>query len=80
VFPVTLESGSYLEFHSAGHCRIYDERGKCIQDVKTTTRPPELARGPNAVRFACQSPAGTRARAKVTFIPTGEPIVRIPAK
>jgi len=80
VFPVTLESGSYLEFHSAGACRVYDERGRRLQDVKLTTSPPAVAAGANEVRFACEAPAGTRPRAKVTFTTSGEPIVRIPAK
>jgi len=80
VFPVTLESGSYLEFKSPADCKVYDERGAVIQELKLpATDVPILAAGANEVQFACEGPAGYIARATVTVVSSGEPIGRIPA-
>jgi hypothetical protein len=86
VFPVALESGSYIEFASPTDCKLYDERGAVVQDVKPQGDAPTLAAGDSQVKFACDGapvpaappgkgqPAGPyRPRARVTLITAGEP-------
>ncbi len=68
VFPVTLESGSYLEFTLASDCKLYGERGELIQKVQPEGEVPVLGAGENEVKFACGGPEGFRARAEVTVI------------
>ena len=70
VFPVSLESGAYIEFASKGDCKLYDERGAIVQNVEPQGEVPALASGGNDVTFACEGPA---ARAVVTVISQGEP-------
>lgn len=72
-FPVTLESGAYLELSSPSDCRLYDERGALVRRFQPQAEVPVLAAGKNAVRFACEGPEGLSARAKVTVISYGEP-------
>jgi hypothetical protein len=74
VFPVTLESGQYIEMESADDCRLHDERGALIQRVAPVGEVPTVAAGENQVSFSCEGPDGRRARAKVTVITCGEPL------
>jgi hypothetical protein len=74
IFPVALESGSYLEMESASACRLYDERGALVRRVDVRGDVPLLASGKSAVQFACEGPKGRTARAKVTIITCGEPL------
>jgi len=77
--PVTLESGYSLEFASAPNCKVFDERGKLIQEVRVSGATPVLAAGNNPVQFRCEAAAGPSPRAKITVIIAGEPAGRIPA-
>jgi hypothetical protein len=79
VFPVSLESGSYLEFHSPEDCKVYDERGVVLQQVRISGQTAVLGAGDNSVQFACEGPADANSRAQITLISSGEPIARIPA-
>ena len=79
VFPVTLESGSYLEFNAPADCKLYDERGALVQELKLSSQAPKLAAGASEAEFTCEGPAGFSARAKITVISSGEPIGRIAA-
>ncbi len=72
VFPVTLESGCSLEFASATNCKMFDERGKLIQDVRMSGPKPILAVGNNLMKFRCEATAGPSPRAKITVLSTGE--------
>lgn len=74
VFPVTLESGQYIEFASISDCRLYDERGAVVKEIKPQGEAPTLAEGENTVNFISTPPSGYNARVKVTVISSGEPL------
>lgn len=74
VFPVSLESGCYLEFNSLADCKLYDPNGVLLQEVKPEGEVPTLAAGENPIAFACDAPAGYSARAVVTIITAGAPL------
>jgi hypothetical protein len=73
-FPVTLQSGQYIELESLDNCVLYDERGalvcRCRPQVATF---PSLARGSNWLRFDCAAPKHASARAEVTVVSLGTP-------
>ena len=73
-FPVTLESGSYLDLASGMDCKIYDERGSLLRDLRLPSGLPTLAAGRNEVQFACEPSANSGVRAKITVISHGEPL------
>jgi hypothetical protein len=75
VFPVTLESGQYIEYEGPADCRWHDERGAIIRRITPQGDVPELAPGENPVHFTCAGPAGYNTRARVTIITQGEPLV-----
>jgi len=73
-FPVTLQSGQYLELESMEDCVLYDERGELLSRFQPqVAQLPELAEGQNALRFDCAPPQGLSARAEVTVISLGQP-------
>ena len=74
VFPVTLESGQYVEMESASDCRLYDARGAMLRKVVPQGEPPRLEAGENRATFSCQGPEGSVARARVTVITQGDPL------
>ncbi|UCD29545.1 MAG: hypothetical protein JSV03_03425, partial [Planctomycetota bacterium] len=74
VFPVELETGSYLEFYSPSDCKLYGPKGELIADVKPQGEVPVLAGGANNVTFTCDGPTDINPRAKVTVICQGDPI------
>lgn len=74
VFPVTLESGQYLEMESASDCRLYDESGVLLGKIPPQGDVPTLAAGENALAFDADGPEGYAARANVTVIVLGEPL------
>jgi hypothetical protein len=74
VFPVTLESGQYLEMESAEACRLYDARGALLATVAPRGDPPTLEAGDNRLAFTCEPPQGASARVRVTAIARGEPL------
>ncbi|OIN98359.1 hypothetical protein AUJ66_01065 [Candidatus Desantisbacteria bacterium CG1_02_38_46] len=71
IFPVQLESGQYIEFESMSDCRLYNEKGKILQQVKPEGKVPVLKEGKNTVRFDCKGQDGYNARAKITLIIKG---------
>jgi hypothetical protein len=73
-FPLTLESGQYLEYEGAGEAVVRDERGAIMARVAPQGAVPTLAAGANAVRFACEGPAQYQTRAQVTVISEGPPL------
>ena len=58
VFPVTLESGQFIEYEGPEDCRLHDERGAILQRIKPQGNVPTFAPGENPVRFTCDGPAG----------------------
>lgn len=78
VFPVTLESGQYLEFGTdrgvLPYATLYDERGAVLQYVMPEGEVPVVTAGENRIAFACEGPEGYHARAQVTVITQGEPL------
>ncbi|MBE3097265.1 MAG: hypothetical protein IMZ44_09080 [Planctomycetes bacterium] len=74
VFPVTIESGQYLELEGPADCRLRDERGAVLQTVTPQGAPPNLAPGESKVTFSCEVPDGRPARVKVTVITQGSPL------
>jgi hypothetical protein len=74
VFPVSLESGCYLEFTPASECKLYDRRGELLREVRLEGRVPTLAPGENEVKFTCETSKDCRPRAKVTVISHGKPL------
>ena len=74
MFPVTLESGMYLEFNSATDCKLYDSKGGFIKEVKPVGAIPSLAAGENTVAFSCEGRQDINPRVSVTVINNGAPL------
>jgi len=72
VFPVEMETGSYIEFDPPADCKHYDKNGKFIGDVKPQGDVPTLAAGENQVEFHCDASAGVNSRARVTVSALGQ--------
>lgn len=71
-FPVTLQSGQYIELEEMDDCVLYDERGELIRRFRPQAETlPSLAKGPNSLRFDCTAPTGASARAEVTVVSLG---------
>ncbi|MDY0170280.1 MAG: LamG-like jellyroll fold domain-containing protein [Thermoguttaceae bacterium] len=74
VFPVTMQSGQYLELEAMDDCVLYDERGELIARFRPQVEAlPTLAEGTSAIRFDCTPPEGPSARAEVTIVSLGQP-------
>ena len=73
-FPVTLQSGQYIELETIDDCVLYDERGELIRRFRPQVENlPLLAEGANTIRFDCRAPKGLSARAEVTVVSLGQP-------
>jgi hypothetical protein len=71
-FPVTLQSGQYIELEEMDECVLYDERGELIRRFRPQARTlPSLAEGSNSLRFDCAAPTDASARAEVTVVSLG---------
>ena len=80
VFPITLESGQYVEYEGPGNCCVRNERGEILGRIAPQGEIRALAAGDNAIGFACEGPAEVQARANVTLISQGQPLAgRTPA-
>lgn len=73
-FPVSIESGQYLEMESPTECVLRDERGAVLQRIAPGGQVPTLTGGENRVVLACEGPDGHRARLRVTIITQGPPL------
>ena len=76
VFPVSLESGMYLEFRSSSDCKLFGSKGEFIKEVSVTGKIPTLHKGPNNISFNCDGPKGISPRAQVTIIGEGKPLTK----
>ena len=74
IFPVELESGSYIELNSLSDCKVYGPKGELKQEVEPEGELPVLDGGANRVSFSCKTSANLNARANVTVISEGKPI------
>ena len=74
VFPVTLESGQFIEYEGPADCRLHDERGAILQRITPQGDEPKLASGENPVSFTGDGPTGYNTRARVTVITQGPPL------
>lgn len=75
VFPVTLESGAYIEFRSMSDCTLYDAQGNAVSTVLPTGGIAPLEPGENTVRFSCDDTSETAPlRARVTVTGAGESV------
>jgi hypothetical protein len=73
-FPVTLQSGQYLELESMDDGVWYDERGELLGRFRPQVdQLPNVAEGRNALRFDCARPPEGNARAEVTVVTLGQP-------
>lgn len=67
VFPVEIESGSYLEFNSISDCKLYGQKGELIKEIIPQGNVPNLDKGINKVKFICDNPSNISVRANVTI-------------
>ena len=74
MFPVTLQSGEYLEFNSMSDCKHYDGHGTFLGDVIPTGSVPTLNAGNNSVIFNGSGTSGYNTRATVTMFIDGPQI------
>ncbi len=65
-FPVTLESGQYLEFEGEGNASIYDRNGNKISETAPEGSVPELTSGKNDILFSCAPHGGILPRARIS--------------
>lgn len=71
-FPVTLQSGQYIELEDMDDCVLYDERGELICRFRPQAETlPSLTEGSNSLRFDCEAPKDASARAEVTVVSLG---------
>ncbi len=75
LFPVEIESGSYLEFHAQDDCKLYGPQGELIREVVPQGAPPLVQPGPNQAAFHADTRPGLSARAQVSVVSCGEPFV-----
>ncbi|HPW75998.1 MAG TPA: hypothetical protein PLJ32_08465 [Kiritimatiellia bacterium] len=73
-FPVTMESGMYLELKQQGACKLHDKDGKTVCDVVPKGDVPLLKNGPNEVTFQCEKPDQADARVQITLFAEGNPL------
>jgi hypothetical protein len=74
VFPIEMESGSYIEFNSPADCKHYGKDGGFIGDVIPQGDVPTLEAGANELSFRCDTSGEANPRARVTVISHGEPL------
>ena len=74
VFPLEMESGSYLEFFPSADARLYGPQGELICEIAPPGEMPALEPGDNQVEFTCQTRENLRPRARVTVISQGDPL------
>jgi len=70
-FPVEMESGSYIEFHSMEDCKIYNRDNELVGTIKPTGNLPALVKGENSVQFICEPLSDSNVRVEVTLITEG---------
>ncbi|MEK6756584.1 MAG: hypothetical protein AABZ02_10585, partial [Bacteroidota bacterium] len=74
IFPVEMQSGSYLEFSAVNDCVLYGSKGEVLTNVVPDGSIPALSAGENQIRFSCDAVDGPAPRLKLTVISHGEPL------
>jgi len=74
IFPVEMQSGSYLEFITSNEGILYGPKGEIVSRVAPDGEVPVLSEGENQIRFSCDSAEGPAPRLKLTIISYGEPL------
>ncbi len=74
VFPVEMQSGSYLQLNADNDCVLYGSKGEMIKRVIPDGEIPMLSAGENHIRFSCDEVDGPVPRLKLTVISHGEPL------
>lgn len=72
VFPVTLQSGMYLEFNSMQDCKLYDSKGAFVKNIMPVGDTPVLQKGKNILHFSCDTPENLNPRVEITVMSTGK--------
>ncbi len=75
-FPVTMESGMYLELNSSGDCTLYGQKGEVLKNIRFEGKIPDLRKGQNDLSFTCEGSGNASVRVQVTMISEGEPIIK----
>lgn len=70
-FPISLESGQYLEFYDPSNSRLYDINGRLIGSVTPVGVVPQVLSGDNDVEFTAEGTSGYNTRANLTMIIDG---------
>ncbi|MHB1355507.1 MAG: hypothetical protein ACYCZF_05985, partial [Anaerolineae bacterium] len=73
-FPVTMESGDYLEFDALTGCTHYGSKGEIKGLVQPQGGTPALVTGANDLSFRCAPTDGPTPRLAVTTISLGAPL------
>jgi len=75
VFPVSMESGMYLEFKSATDCKLYGPKGEFIKEVQVLGKIPILRTGENQISFGAEPNSEVKPRVQLTIITEGKPLL-----
>jgi len=70
-FPVELESGSYIEFLSKDHCKLYNAKDEFVSDIIPQGEVPILENGNNTITSECTKIKDLSPRLLITFIKIG---------
>lgn len=76
LFPVEMESGSYLEFKPPSDCKVFGPDGSLLQEVTVTGEVPTLEAGASQIRFSCEGAQDVRPRVRITTMTTGAPLAQ----
>jgi len=75
-FPVTLESGQYIEYRSMKDCKVYDAEGTAIATITPTGESPVIKNGTNQVTINSKGINGVAPRLNITVTTKGNPITK----
>ncbi|MDO8993381.1 MAG: hypothetical protein Q7U83_09970, partial [Daejeonella sp.] len=75
IFPVSMESGMYLEFKSETDCKLYGPKGEFIKEVQVQGKVPALRTGENQISFGAEPNSGVKPRVQLTIITEGKPLL-----
>ncbi len=77
LLPVTMQSGSYLEFNSPEDCKVFGPDGSFLQEVKIAGAAPILAAGVNQLRFECDPIPDLNPRVRLNVATFGTPLAQL---
>lgn len=71
VFPISLKSGSCLEFGGKGAAEVFDSNGALVGRAEPRGSVPALKAGGNRLEFTCRVEPSVNARARITLSAAG---------